>query len=242
MADRDKMTPEEQKIFDLGFAESAQKADKMRVDFEKMQKEHQEVLRKLTDKDNAIKTTEEEKKSYASRLEELENSGKTEKEKFEITLKRADEANKKALSELEAKEKAWQTRYFDTLKRQALMEAASSADLYNPEQLNMMLSRNVTVEEVKDGENISYVPYITLEGEDGKPIKHKVKDGVTEFLKKNPNLIKSKIIRDENQMPEGIIVNNPDGSVKAIDLSKASVEERNAHFDQIHTALGSQPA
>ncbi len=236
--DRDKLTPEQIEILDFGYAEAAKKSEAAMREFEKMKKDHQDALRKLTDKDNAIKATEEEKKSYQARLEELENAGKSEKEKLEIALKKAEEAKTTALKSLEAEKESWRSRYLDSLKSKALMEASADADLYDPGQLEMMLSGKIQIKEVKNGDSIDYQPYLTLPGEDGTPVEHKLKDGVKVFLGKHPNLIKSKIIRDEDKLPEGVIVRNSDGSVKKIDLANASVEEINAHFEQLHAGLG----
>jgi myosin heavy subunit len=235
--DLSNLSPEEQKLFDAGFGKAKADADAHLKELEKLKQEHQDALKKLTDKDNKIKSTEEERQAQLKRLEELENAGKSEKEKLEIALKKAQEASEKAQKELEGKASAWKEKYFDTLKRSALVEAGREADLYNPNQLDMMLRNNISVEEVKEGDKVSYVPFLTLEGEDGVPVKHKVKDGVTEFLKKNPNLIKSKIIRDENKIPEGVIVKGGDGKPTTVDLSKASVDEINEHFGEIHSAI-----
>lgn len=238
MAGKDNLSPEEQKVFDLGFAEAAQKSDAMQKEFEKMKLEHQAALKKLTDKDSTIKATEEEKAKHLARLEELENAGKSEKERADIAVKKAE----KALADAQAKSlqetEGWKSRYFDTLKRQALSEAIQGADLYDPSQAHRMLKDNIQIEEVKNGDKIEYVPFITLDGADGNPVKHKIKDGLKEFLTANPNLIKSKIIRDESKTPEGIILRDSEGKAKTINLNDASVDDINKHFDEIHQALG----
>lgn len=191
--DLQNLNEEQQKIFNLAYGKGAAKVEER---LKTLEQQHADVLRKLQSTEGMAKMTQEERDRLAADLKRIEEQGLTSEQRFTKQLNETRaEAEVKVKTAMEQAE-AWKRQHHNMIVDTFLTQEAIAADAFVPSQVVALLRPQVEVEEIlEDGKPPQFIPKIKSQDKDGKPIKVDLKQGVTDFLTQNPNLVKSKVIR-----------------------------------------------
>jgi hypothetical protein len=228
------LNEEQQKLFNAAFGKGAAKVEETKL--KALMEEHKTILSKLSSTEETAKLTENDRNTLKQRLRDIENQGLTEKQQYERELAslRTDHETKMKTASEEAL--SWKAQHHGMIIVNGLTQEAIAADAYMPAQVVELLKSQVEIIEDggSDGAPKKYVPKIRTIGEDGKPVLSDLKDGVSAFLAKNPNLVKSKVVR------------GPDNNVTAMLTASGETITReklgdakwvNEHWDEVAAIL-----
>lgn len=116
----------------------------------KMKQENKATAAELERIKSSANLTKEERNNLQTRINELESTFMTEKEKNAREAKKAGEKHAKELKLANEETSIWRERYTNATIERALTDAAVSAGAESPEQIQMMFKGSTTLVEDKD--------------------------------------------------------------------------------------------
>lgn len=191
--DLNNLTPEQQKILDIGFAKGAEKKE---GELKDLQGKHADAVRKLSSMEESSKLTKEERDKYLQQVREYEERNLTEGQKFEKRL--ADErAQLEKLTQAAKQEAgAWRSRHDELIIQSALANTATKLDALVPQQVVSLMRPAIELQvEDADSDNPRYIPKVkSKDKKTGAAVLVDLEEGVKAFLDENPNLMRSNVV------------------------------------------------
>lgn len=205
--DINKLNTRDQQIFNAGFGKAKGAEDKTQEELANLKTEYQGVLTKLTQQEQSATLTKQELEALKTKKRELEDATMTAEQKHARDLQEVQETHKTALTTAQAESANWKAQFENTLLENALTSEAVAQDAFMPSQVVAMM-KSITVAHPiqEDGKPTKYEPRVSIVGEDGKAKLVPVKDGMTHFLKSNPNLKKSQVVPGTQSSKQGEIL------------------------------------
>lgn len=144
-------TPDDTKSEDTKTFTQDQVNKLLAADKRKLREQNQKLAESLKELQGKIGTTAEEKEELQERIEQLENSHKSESQ---LQKEKAEKESKKTqalVEDLRTRGDKWKGRFTSQLVDTALLSAAQEQEAYNPSQVVDLLRGKTVVEEVEDG-------------------------------------------------------------------------------------------
>ena len=129
---------------------------------------------------DGLKGAAKEKEALQAKLAEMQNTYLTNEEKAKIESEKQRVASEEVINGLKTQATKWQGLFEQSIKRQAIIEAASKHNAFKAEQLERLLNNDVKVVATLNdaGEEVGYNVVMPMKTKDGKTIEVSVMDGV----------------------------------------------------------------
>lgn len=161
------------------------KAIQVRLSREKTKQ--QELAAELENIRNTAKLTADEKEKLSLRITELEEASMTAEQRASKARAAAEQQYKDALQVSKTEADTWKKRFQSSTIQRSLLDAAGSTKALNPQQIVMMFSSNVSLEEDMDEAGKptgSFTPVLSFVGLDDKKKQANYVMPVVEALQK----------------------------------------------------------
>lgn len=189
-------------------------------------RKHQSKFEKLEANLNALNEnhnmTEQEKEKLAKEAEDLRKQLRTKETQAEVDRKAAEAKYKNELEEYKSKAERWEGMFKQSTMQRELLDAAASADAYEPSQIVSLLQPYTELKEGEDGKFKVMINFQDVDEKTGEPIEtlRTPQEAVNRMkeLKRSKNLFNSGVV-------SGIGGDNVSGQTGDIDVSQLTAEQ-----------------
>lgn len=189
-------------------------------------RKHQAKFEKLEQNMKALKEdkslTDQEKEKIAKEADDLRKQLRTKETQAEVERKAAEARYKNELEETKATATKWENMFKQSTVQRELLDAAVSADAYEPSQIVTLLQPQTELKETEDGKFKVMINFHDIDEKTGKPIEtlRTPMEAVSRMkeLKRSKNLFTSGVV-------SGIGGDNVVGKTGDIDVTELTAEQ-----------------
>ena len=235
--DLNNLTPEQQKLLDIGFAKGASKADASVTQLKELETKYSEASRKLASVEETAKLTKEDRDKYLQQVREYEEKNLTTDQRWEKRLSE-ERASMETIAGAAKKEaETWRNKHNELIIQSALVNVATELDAIVPNQVVALLRPAIELQlEDGDTENPRYLPKVkSKDPKTGAAVLLDLGEGVKQFLDQNPNLVRSNVTMRRDGKLETIV--GADGTTVFTEDQLGDPKFVNEHWNEIQTAM-----